>query len=162
MVINMQQIDDILIHHFLSCGTMRTTKSMIIALMLSPKIFMPLPLPNVSQWLLILLRRKLTKLSFLFLRRSLLVLIVLMLNSTNSFGRIWEIICFPLLLIFFKNVVMPKAWGRTYIVLIPKKEHPKFALDFRLIFLCNVSYKIVTKILANHLKSVIEFLIDSE
>lgn len=25
---------------------------------------------------------------------------------------------------FFHHAVMPKAWGKTYIVLIPKKEHP--------------------------------------
>lgn len=31
---------------------------------------------------------------------------------------------------FFENAVMPKAWGRTYIVLNPKKEHSKFAYVF--------------------------------
>lgn len=63
---------------------------------------------------------------------------------------------------FFSHAVMPKAWGKTFIVLIPKKEHPKFVSDFRPISLCNVAYKIVTKILANRLKGVIGHLIGRE
>lgn len=47
---------------------------------------------------------------------------------------------------FFSHVVMLKAWGKTYIILIPKKEHPKFVSDFCPISLCNVTYKIVSKI----------------
>lgn len=60
---------------------------------------------------------------------------------------------------FFSHAVMPKVWGKTFIVLIPKKEHPKIVSDFCSISLCNVAYKIVTKILANHLKGVIGHLI---
>lgn len=63
---------------------------------------------------------------------------------------------------FFEHAVMRKAWGITYIVLVPKKEHSKFASDFRLISLCNVDYEIITKILANHLKEKIGNLIDKE
>lgn len=62
----------------------------------------------------------------------------------------------------FYNAVMPKAWGKTYIVLIPKKEHPKVASDFRPISLFNAVYKIITKILGNRLKEVIGHLIDKE
>lgn len=63
---------------------------------------------------------------------------------------------------FFVNVVMPQTWGKTYIILIPKNEHPKFANDYHPISLFNVSYKIITKILANHLKNVIDSLVDKE
>lgn len=58
--------------------------------------------------------------------------------------------------------MMPKAWGRTFITLIPKNEYPRNASDFYPISLCNVSYKIITKILANRLKNVIDYLIDRE
>ncbi|XP_039119691.1 uncharacterized protein LOC120255989 [Dioscorea cayenensis subsp. rotundata] len=68
----------------------------------------------------------------------------------------------PAILYFFEKVVMPGAWGRTYITLIPKREHPKFVSDFRPISLCNVAYKIVTKILANRLKNVIACLVGKE
>lgn len=46
--------------------------------------------------------------------------------------------------------------------LIPKKEHHKFASDFRHIFLCYVAYKIITKIFANLFKNLIAFLVDFE
>ena len=49
----------------------------------------------------------------------------------------------------FDNTSMPKAWGKTYVTLIPKKERPKRVSDFWPISLCNVFYKITTKILAN-------------
>lgn len=35
-------------------------------------------------------------------------------------------------------------------------------MDYRPISSCNVSYKIVTNILANHLKNVVDFLVDRE
>lgn len=53
---------------------------------------------------------------------------------------------------------MPKAWDKTYITLIPKKEHPKSVTDYCPISLCNVAYKIITKILANRLKKVVDSL----
>ena len=57
---------------------------------------------------------------------------------------------------------MPRAWGRTFITLNPKKKHSKNVSDFRPIFLCNVSYKIMSKILANCLKFVLGNLIGRE
>lgn len=60
---------------------------------------------------------------------------------------------------FFAKVVLPKAWGKTYVVLIPKVDNPKCVLDFRPISLCNVCYKLISKILANRLKGVIHKLI---
>lgn len=43
---------------------------------------------------------------------------------------------------FFEIARMHKAWGRTFVALIPKIDHPKNISDFRPIFLYNVCYKI--------------------
>ncbi|XP_072952512.1 uncharacterized protein [Typha angustifolia] len=63
---------------------------------------------------------------------------------------------------FFNSASMPKAWGDTFITLIPKKEHPVKVADYRPIALCNVSYKVIAKIMANRLKAVLAKIIGPE
>lgn len=50
-------------------------------------------------------------------------------------------------------------WNHTNIALIPKVKHPRFVSDYRIISLCNVSYKIISKSLANRLKKIIGYAV---
>lgn len=56
---------------------------------------------------------------------------------------------------FINNCSLPMGLNDTSIVLIPKKQKPEILSDMRLITLCNVLYKIVAKMLANRMKSVL-------
>nr|GEU80086.1 transposon TX1 uncharacterized [Tanacetum cinerariifolium] len=59
---------------------------------------------------------------------------------------------------FFKNGSFPRGCNSSFIALIPKVVDAKFITDFRPISLIGSVYKVVTKILANHLAMVISDL----
>lgn len=56
---------------------------------------------------------------------------------------------------------IPENLNDTHITLVPKVEHPEAASQFRPIGLCNVIYKIITKVIVNRLKPVLPFLISN-
>ncbi|GLT66683.1 hypothetical protein SLA2020_390370 [Shorea laevis] len=60
---------------------------------------------------------------------------------------------------FFLRGFMLKRLNHTNITLIPKKENPYMVNQFRPISLCNVVYKIISKILAARLKPLLHKLI---
>lgn len=53
---------------------------------------------------------------------------------------------------FLNSEKIPSILNHTHIVLIPKCEHPTKIVDFFPISLCNILYKIISKVLANRLK----------
>ena len=54
-----------------------------------------------------------------------------------------------------KTGIMPSGLNNTYICLIPKVKCPQEITEFRPISLCNVVYKIVSKVLANRLNLIL-------
>ncbi|KAM6550661.1 hypothetical protein CsatB_000469 [Cannabis sativa] len=56
---------------------------------------------------------------------------------------------------FFASGSFPPSLNETNIVLIPKKKNAEIMNDIRPISLCNVLYKIISKVLANRLKLVL-------
>nr|XP_027109135.1 uncharacterized protein LOC113729004 [Coffea arabica] len=60
---------------------------------------------------------------------------------------------------FFQGMEQPKSWSHSMVVLIPKVEVTSHWQDFRPISLCNVSSKIVSKILAIRISKLLPKLI---
>ncbi|KAK2422548.1 hypothetical protein QL285_033075 [Trifolium repens] len=79
------------------------------------------------------------------------------------YQKYWNIVgtevC-KLVLDILNNSTSPKSVNNTFIVLIPKCKNPNSPKDFRPISLCNVIMKIVTKTIANRLKSILPDIID--
>lgn len=62
---------------------------------------------------------------------------------------------------FGSNPWAIKHFNATFLVLIPKKEAPEGIAVYRPISLLNCSYKIITRVLANRLKDIIDKVIEN-
>ncbi|KAL8148453.1 hypothetical protein AgCh_005718 [Apium graveolens] len=82
--------------------------------------------------------------------------------SPGFYQKFWGIVGGDLVEIvhkFFLTGVLEEGMGDSNIVLIPKKKNPVNMMDLRPISLCNVIYKVISKVLANRVKQVLRDLI---
>lgn len=63
---------------------------------------------------------------------------------------------------FLNGGHMPEVVNKTVIVLIPKVKNPRNITQYRPISLCNVIYKICSKVLANRLREILDEIISEE
>lgn len=63
---------------------------------------------------------------------------------------------------FLNGGDMPEVINQTILVLIPKVVNPEELTQFRPIFLCNVIYKICSKVLANRLRLILDEVVSEE
>lgn len=80
------------------------------------------------------------------------------------YQRYWNIVgdqTINCVLGFLNNSKPINDINHTNIVLIPKTKSPSHVNDFRPISLCNVSYKLISKVLANRLKPILDSIISS-
>ncbi|XP_021774657.1 uncharacterized protein LOC110738567 [Chenopodium quinoa] len=56
---------------------------------------------------------------------------------------------------FFVHGYLLKDWNRTFLVFLPKVDHPELVSQFRPIGLCNVIYKCIAKCLARRLRWIL-------
>ena len=77
------------------------------------------------------------------------------------YQKFWHIVgddVIAAMLDFLNNGTMLLEINYTHIVLIPKIKKPERIFYYRTISLCNVIYKIISKVLANRLKLILPVL----
>ena len=82
--------------------------------------------------------------------------------NTLFYQKFWHIVgdnVVAAIVDFLNSGNMVPKISYTHIVLIPKVKYPKKMADFCPISLCNIIYKIISKVLANRLKQILPQLI---
>lgn len=82
--------------------------------------------------------------------------------NTDFIKHCWPLICsdfYKLCEEFFENTLCLQSINGSFITLVPKKDDAQRILDFRPISLLNTSVKIITKLLANRLQTVLPSLL---
>jgi hypothetical protein len=85
--------------------------------------------------------------------------------TAGSFQRHWHLVSEDVteaVLAFLHGDHMPEIVNRTIIVLIPKVKNPQYISQYRPISLCNVIYKLCSKVLANRLREILDEIISAE
>ncbi|XP_028804845.1 uncharacterized protein LOC114759766 [Neltuma alba] len=80
----------------------------------------------------------------------------------SFYQKHWDIVgedIFQMVLHFWNSEFLLKSLNKTFIALISKTDKPQSFKDFHPISLCNVSYKIISKVLSNKLKGVLDNII---
>ena len=75
--------------------------------------------------------------------------------SPIFYKTFWNIVCedvTAVVLNALNTCIIPESINTTFICLTPKIKNPKKVLDFRLISLCNVIYKLIAKVVVNQSK----------
>ncbi|KAL5541913.1 hypothetical protein UlMin_009623 [Ulmus minor] len=82
--------------------------------------------------------------------------------SALFYKHYWNIVSWDLVAAvreFFMTNLMEQSFNENFIVLIPKKPNPTRVNHFWPISVCNVAYRVVTKIIANRLKLLLNRLV---
>lgn len=82
--------------------------------------------------------------------------------TPGFFQKHWSIVgndVISLVRKFFRDGVLPNELNETNVVLIPKKKSPTEIGDLRPISLCNVLMRIITKVMANRMKELLNDII---
>jgi len=83
--------------------------------------------------------------------------------TTNFYQKFWptvgDTVVKACLGFLNDGIAIPEEFNKARVVLIPKKDKPRSMGDLRPISLCNVSFKIISKALANRLKCVLPSVI---
>ncbi|XP_060972201.1 uncharacterized protein LOC133038159 [Cannabis sativa] len=82
--------------------------------------------------------------------------------SPGFYQKFWDVLRHDVVQLvkdFFQNATFPDQLPATNIVLVPKKKQPTSMTEIRPISLCNVLYKVISKVLANRIKSVLNLVI---
>ena len=85
--------------------------------------------------------------------------------TTNFFHLLWDLVKEDVLNIVEESRTKKgvlKAFNATFLTLIPKEMGADTLDKFRLVALCNVIYKIISKVIANRLKPLLPMLISLE